>query len=374
MAEENEQGASKTEAPTQRRLQEAREQGNIPKSPDVAAFATLAAAGMTVIGAGGMAAQQITERLRPFLERPDAIDLSGNGGVGVARAAMEAASPVLWVLAAAAAAGVAANVAQQGFVWSTARIGPDLQRFNPMAGLKRLFGIDGVVHFGKSLLKVAALGITAWLILQPRAYVLQNLSGMDPSQILPLSMDAFKALLIGILIVLAVIALADVLWQRQRFTQRLMMSKEEVKEDTKQTEGDPHIKAKLRAQRMRRSKARMVQSVPKATLVVMNPTHYAVALRYVSGETAAPICVAKGLDELALKIRRVAEDYEIPVVEDPPLARALYATMEVDEVIPREHYEAVARIIGFVMGKGRRRAPPRRNGARPNAGLRPSRL
>jgi flagellar biosynthetic protein FlhB len=125
---------------------------------------------------------------------------------------------------------------------------------------------------------------------------------------------------------------------------------------------------------MRRSKARMVQSVPKATLVVMNPTHYAVALRYVSGETAAPICVAKGLDELALKIRRVAEDYEIPVVEDPPLARALYATMEVDEVIPREHYEAVARIIGFVMGKGRRRAPPRRNGARPNAGLRPSRL
>ena len=372
MAEEND-SASKTEAPTQRRLQEAREQGNIPKSPDVAAFATLAAASSVVIALGGVAARQMVARLTPFVQHPDAIDLSGNGGVGVARAALEAASPVLWVLGATAAAGVAANVAQQGFVWTTAKIGPDLDRLNPLAGLKRMFGIDGVVQFGKSLMKVAAIGLTAWLILKPRAAQLQNLSDIEPSQILPLAADAFKALLIGVLIVLAVIALADFVWQRVRFVERLKMTKEEIKEDTKQSDGDPHIKAKLRAQRIKRSKARMIQSVPKATLVVMNPTHYAVALRYVSGETAAPICVAKGLDELALKIRGVAEEHDIPVVEDPPLARALYATMEVDETIPREHYDAVARIIGFIMGKSRRRAPARPT-ARPNVGLRPSRL
>ena len=155
--------------------------------------------------------------------------------------------------------------------------------------------------------------------------------------------------------------------------QRLSMTKEEIKEDTKQSDGDPHIKAKLRAQRMKRARQRMIQAVPKATLVVMNPTHYAVALRYVSGETVAPVCVAKGLDDLALKIRGVAEEHSIPVVEDAPLARALYATMEVDQPIPREHYEAVARIIGFIMGKRSPRPParpPLRSPARPNTGLR----
>ena len=138
------------------------------------------------------------------------------------------------------------------------------------------------------------------------------------------------------------------------------MTKEEVKEDTKNSEGDPHIKAKLRAKRMAMSKKRMIQMVPKATLVVMNPTHYAVALRYVQGETAAPVCVAKGVDDLALKIREVAEAHEIAVIEDPPLARALYAAMDVDQVIPREHFEAVAKIVGFVMGRGRGGAGARR--------------
>ncbi len=367
MAEEND-GASKTEAPTQRRLDEARKSGDLAKSPDVASFATLASAGAVVLLMGGVAARQMTERLLPFISRPESIDLSGNGGVGVAQAAARAAEPMAWVLGATILAGIAGNVLQQGFVWTTGKLAPDPSRLSPMKGLKRLFGIDGLVHFGKSVLKIAALGFVAWVILLPRASALQNLAALNIAAILPFSADVFKALLIAVLVVLGVIALADFIWQRQRFMARLRMTKEEIKEDTKNSDGDPHIKAKLRAKRMALSKKRMIQMVPKATLVVMNPTHYAVALRYVQGETAAPVCVAKGVDELALKIREVAEAHEIAVIEDAPLARALFAAMDVDQVIPREHFEAVAKIVGFVLGRGKG------GGARRAAPLRPSRL
>jgi flagellar biosynthetic protein FlhB len=164
-----------------------------------------------------------------------------------------------------------------------------------------------------------------------------------------------RSLLFAVVCLLGAGAVVDWLWQRQRFMQRMRMSREEVKEDFKQTEGDPHVKNRQRQIRFQRARQRMIQAVPKATVVVMNPTHYAVALRYVQGETAAPQCVAKGLDLLALRIRQVAEENRVPVVEDPPLARALYATVEVDQTIPREHYKAVAKVIGFVMQAARRR-------------------
>jgi len=132
---------------------------------------------------------------------------------------------------------------------------------------------------------------------------------------------------------------------------RMRMSREELKEDYKSTEGDPHVKAKLKQIRMERSRKRMMQAVPTATVVVMNPTHFAVALRYEPGETAAPICVAKGVDKLALKVRDLAREHGVEVIEDPPLARALFASVEVDQVIPRQHFEAVAKIIGFILGR-----------------------
>lgn len=365
MAEENDAG-SKTEAPSQRRLTDARNKGDVAKSPDVSSFATLAAAGTVVITAGGLAAQQMATRLVPFIAKPDSIDISGFGGVGVAQAAMLAAEPALWVLCAAALAAVAGNMLQQGFIWSPSKLMPDPSRLSPAKGLERLIGVDGLVNNLKSLLKVLSLGFVAYLVLKPKAAMLQNLAALDIAAILPLSAELLKSLLIGVLILLGVIAGADWFWQRYRFIQRLRMTKEETKEETKDSEGDPHIKAKLRAKRMARSRQRVLQSVQKATVVVMNPTHYAVALRYVQGETAAPLCVAKGLDALALKIREVAEGHSIPVIEDPPLARALYASMEIDQTIPREHYEAVAKIVGFVMGRGRPRAatPPRPAGLR----------
>ena len=258
---------------------------------------------------------------------------------------------------AVAVAGAAGNLVQHGFLWSPSKIAPDFGKLNPLEGLKRMFGLDGVVQFFKSLAKIAAVSIVAYMILAPRLSALQQMPALDIAAILPVSIDALRALTVAVLIVFGLIAGLDWFWQYQRFMARMRMSREEIKQDSKDTEGDPHVRAKQRQLRMVRAKRRMMQNVPKATLVVMNPTHYAVALRYVQGETPAPICVAKGLDTLALKIRSVAEGHDIPVVEDPPLARALYGAVDIDQTIPRQHYEAVAKIIGFILsarrGRGR---------------------
>ena len=171
-----------------------------------------------------------------------------------------------------------------------------------------------------------------------------------------------RALFIAVIVFMAITAGADFLWQRFRFLDRMKMTKDELKQEHKNTEGDPHIKAKLRQMRIERSRRRMMQAVPQATMVIMNPTHYAVALLYEEGKPAAPKCVAKGLDTLALKIREVAEAAGVPIVEDPPLARALYAAIEVDEEIPPAHFQAVAKVIGFILSKARPR-----QGARPLA-------
>ena len=163
-----------------------------------------------------------------------------------------------------------------------------------------------------------------------------------------------RRLVFAVAAFLTLVAGADWFWQRQRFMTRMRMSKEELKEDYKQSEGDPHIKAKQKQMRNARAKRRMMAAVPNATVVVMNPTHYAVALKYDTSEAPAPLCVAKGVDSLALKIREIAEAAGVPVIEDPPLARALYAAVDIDEIIPPAHYEAVAKIIGFILNAGRK--------------------
>ena len=361
MAEENADGGSKTEEASPRKLEQARKQGDVAKSHDAVAWASLAGAASVLIIMGANLSRNLAEQLRPYIERPDSFDLENGGAAQVMRHAIMAAAPtIIIVLGAAAAAGVAANVLQTGLMLTPGKLAPDLSRLSPMKGFERMFGVDGLVNFGKSALKITLTSIVAWLSLRPHVTEFQLMTGLDPMTILPVAMVMLKALLLSILMLLGAGALIDFIWQKQRFMQRMRMTKEEQKEDYKQAEGDPKIKARIRQLRFERSRRRMMQNVPKATVVVMNPTHYAVALRYVQGETAAPECVAKGLDSLALKIREVAEAHNVPVIEDPPLARALYATVEVDESIPREHYEAVAKVIGFVL-QGARRRPAQRS-------------
>jgi flagellar biosynthetic protein FlhB len=359
MAEEPDK-SSKTEPPSGKRLDEARRKGEVPKSPEVASFLALCATVGVVLIGGGWLTRSIGSGLLPFIDHPADFDLSGGGALDVLRMALGAAVPALLVLAAAALAGIAGNLAQHGFMFTPAKLMPDPSKLIPTQGLKRLFGLDNLVNFFKGALKLTAFCVLAWVLLKPKAGYLPQLAGLDPAAILPISAKLLQSLLIGVLVLSGLIAGADWFWQRYRFMERMRMSREELKEEHKDAEGDPHVKAKIKQTRVTRARRRMMQNVPNATVVVTNPTHYAVALRYVAGETAAPVCVAKGLDLVALKIREVAAEHKVPVIEDPPLARALYAAIEVDESIPHEHYQAVAKIIGFVMGaaKGRPRAAP----------------
>ncbi len=361
MAEENEDGASKSEEASPRKLEEARRRGDVAKTSDLPAWASLAGAAGVTMALGGSMSHTLADQLRPYIEHPDAFNLEGGGATQVMRQAFGAAAPIIVaVLGAAALAGVAGNLVQTGFLFSPGKLAPDVSRLSPMKGLERMFGLDGLIHFGKSILKIGLTGVVAWMSLKPHANEFTQMTSLDPISLLDVTCVMLRAMLYSVLALLGAGALIDWIWQRQRFMQRMRMTKEEQKEDHKQSEGDPKIKARIRQIRFQRAKQRMMQNVPKATVVVMNPTHYAVALRYEQGVTPAPLCVAKGMDSLALKIREVAEAHNVAVIEDPPLARALYATVDVDETIPREHYEAVAKVIGFVLQGARRRARPRR--------------
>ena len=355
MAEQND-ASTKTEEATPRKLEEARKRGEVAKSMDVPAFASLAAAAGFIFIAGGWMARSLAEQLQPYVAHPDAFDLTGDGGVALLHSTAMAAAPLaIGVMFAAALAGVAGNLVQHGFLFTADRLKPDPSRLSPAEGFKRIFGVDGLVMFLRSFLKIGFVGAVAWIVIRPHMGEFQLAVGMGPAAMLVLSGEMLKALFIGVLALLGVGAGADWFWQRQRFLQRMRMTKEEMKEDFRQSEGDPHVRARLRQIRYERARRRMMQNVPKATVVVMNPTHYAIALRYEAGDTPAPLCVAKGVDDVALRIREVAEAHNVTVVEDPPLARALYATVEVDEAIPREHYEAVAKVIGFVMQQSKRK-------------------
>ena len=354
MAEEND-AASKTEEPTPRKLEQAKQKGDVVKTQDLGGLASLAAAATVIAIAGGWLSQHAAYALLPFLAHPDDMSLHDGGAVQVARQAMRACAPILAMVGlAAAAAGAAGHLVQTGLMFTPEKLKMDLKKVSPMSGFKRLFGLDSFVQFLKSVVKVLLTAAIAWWILKPFLPQFSNLPAMDPAAMLPFSADILRRLVFAVGALLLAIAGADWMWQRQRFMKRQRMTKEELKEDYKQSEGDPHVKARQKQLRNERARRRMMQAVPGATVVVMNPTHYAVALKYEAGESGAPLCVAKGLDGLALKIRAVAEEAGVPVIEDAPLARALYAAVEIDDVIPPAHYEAVAKIIGFILGAGRR--------------------
>lgn len=357
MAEEQDK-ASKTEEATPRKLEEARKKGDVAKTQDLASVLALAAAIAVILWGGAWLSVNLAETLVPFISSPHEMlgTLESGGGTEIAQMAVMALAPAVGlVMAATMLAGAGGNIVQSGFLWTTDKLKPEWSRVSPIKGFGRIFGPDGLAQFVKTFLKVLATGVIAWIALKPHAAEFAGMAALHPAAVLPAATKIAGSLMIGILSFLAVVAGIDWLWQRQRFAQKMRMSREELKEDFKQSEGDPHIKARQRQLRIERSRRRMMAAVPEATVVIMNPTHFAVALKYEAGETPAPMCVAKGVDSLALRIRAVAEEAGVPVIEDAPLARALYATVEVDQSIPRAHYEAVAKVLGFVLGAGRKR-------------------
>ncbi|MDQ3126680.1 MAG: flagellar biosynthesis protein FlhB [Pseudomonadota bacterium] len=344
---------SKTEEATPRKLADARKKGDVAKSPDVAAALSLTGAAAVVLMTGGWFATSMAEDLLPFIAAPHTMigGLETGAGVEIGAIALWAVAPFLGlVMLATILGGVGGNIAQSGLIFTAEKLKPDWSKVNPLTGFKRIFGPDGLVQFIKTFIKLLAVGFICWLVLKPHLRELENMAAMPPALILPLARDLAIALMTSTIVFLGFTAGADFLWQKYRFAERMKMSKEELKEDYKQSEGDPHVKAKLRQIRAQRSRQRMMQNVPKATVIVTNPTHYSVALRYEAGDVA-PVCVAKGVDALALRIREVGREHKVPIVENVPLARALYAAVDIDETIPREHFEAAAKVIGFVMQK-----------------------
>ncbi len=342
--------AERTEEPTPRRLDEAAKHGDVVKSQEVTTLIVLAAGTLAVTLFGPAAGTHFVEGLRVFLARPDQIAVDPQSIMAVARhigwmLLILLGAPLGLLLG----ASIGAHVVQARPVFTAEKLKPDLSKLSLTSGFQRLLGIDGWVSLLKGLVKMTLVAGALWAVLWPdRTEVLAVLQ-QSPRDLVGNMMRIAVHIALATLSVMTLVAILDYLNQRMQFLKRNRMSRHEIKEEIRQSDGDPLIKAKIRQIRMERSRQRMMARVPQATVVVMNPTHYAVALQYEAGKMAAPICVAKGVDAVALRIRDKAREHNVPVVENPPLARALYAAVEIDESIPPEHYKAVAQVIGYVL-------------------------
>jgi len=346
MAEENDQNGDKTEAPTPRRLEKAREEGQVPVSKDLSTVAALAGATIGAAMVGPDAARALIAAITVLYERPHAVDpaLMIEALWPTLRAAVLL---LLGIAGFALVLGAGSTLAQTKLNVSAKGIVPKISRLNPLAGAKRLVSPENLMEFAKSVAKLLVLIAAALAVLWDAPSQLMHAVEWEPSTLLSVTVaDTFR-LLLALLAALGAIAVLDVAWTRYRHTQRLRMSRQDIREEMKQSEGDPEIRARLRRIRAERSRSRMLAAVPKSTVVITNPTHYAVALAYDRDSSAAPKVVAKGVDHLAAKIRESAEKHRIPIIVNPPLARALY-TVELDREIPEEHYQAVAEIIAYV--------------------------
>ena len=349
MAEDRDDSQA-TEEPTQRRLDDAQAHGDIVKSQEVSTFIVLGGGTLAIAIFGQSAAESFVRTFRVFLEQPDQLLVDPSAIMGLMRGTLLHVGLIIGPpIAFLVATALAAHLLQNAPRFSPERLMPDFAKISPLAGLKRMFGMDGLTNLLKGLAKILIVGTVVWTTLWPMRGQLGMALEQSPADLVGDMMHLLMRVLIAVLSVLALLAVVDYFLQRMRFIQRNRMTKQEVKEEFRMNEGDPLIKARIRRIRMEKARKRMMAAVPNATVVITNPTHYAVALQYEQGKMDAPLCVAKGTDALALRIRAVAEEHKVPIVENPPLARALYATVEIDETIPQEHYKAVAQVIGYVL-------------------------
>jgi flagellar biosynthetic protein FlhB len=348
MAEDNDE-TENTEDPSPRRLEEAIKRGDVVKSIEVSTWFMIAGGTLVLMVFAGSAAQSLQTMLRGVLVNSYQIPADGSALAGLAKGlAMHTLAAIGIPLLLLMLAAVGGNAIQHRVLFSFDPVMPNLSRISPAAGLKRLFSKQALANFAKGLVKLVLFGSVIVMLLWPKRHLLSSMVGRDPALILPETRSLTMNMLGTVVAILFVVAAADYLFQYQQWYERQKMSVRELKEEFRQSEGDPAIKAKIRQLRQSRARKRMMAAVPKASVVITNPTHYAIALQYERGMNA-PVCVAKGADLIARKIREVAEAHGIPLVENPPLARALHATVEIDQEIPQEHYRAVAEIIGYVM-------------------------
>jgi flagellar biosynthesis protein FlhB len=344
---------SQTENATEKKLADSMERGDVPMSREVALVASLACILISLIFLLRSATQRLIAALILFLD--------GSGGMRFERSddvmallrvvLSEMLSFLTPIIALLIVGGLVASMAQNAPRFVFERIQPDLGRLSLIKGFSRTFGPKGLTEFLKSLLKLVAVGAIVAMVLSGQRVSLVNAMFMDIGDLPELILSDAIRLISAVVVATFVIAAADVVWSRIHWRRDHRMSHYEIKEEIKQMEGDRMLKARLRSIRLDRSRRRMLDGVPKATMVIVNPTHYAVALRYVRSEGGVPMVVAKGQDLIALKIREIAEQNNIPLIEDKALARSLYEVVSVDSMIPAEFYRTIAEVIHLIQSK-----------------------
>jgi flagellar biosynthetic protein FlhB len=340
--------ADRTEKPTPKKLSEARKQGQVPRSPDLGAWAGVLAMTFVLPGVLGKVGEQTQSVLRAL---PDlAAEPTAEKAVRVVTEALTAAGlALLPLLLATALVGVLAGVPQGGVRPHLSRAKPKFSKINPFAGFKRLLGPQSLWELAKNLIKTTIVGVLAYRLLSEAAPLVLG-SGRIPLGVIVGMIGDFALQLVRIVAMAAlVVGVADYLVARRRIAKELRMSRKEITDEAKQSDGDPQVKAALRRRALAMSRNRMMADIQDADVVLVNPTHVAVALRYRPG-AGAPRVVAKGAGVVAARMRELATEHRVPMVEDVPLARALYKSCEVGTEIPREMFAAVARILAFVMG------------------------
>jgi flagellar biosynthetic protein FlhB len=349
MAAEAEQGGERTEEPSQRRLQDARERGQVPRSRELTNFATMMGGSATLVAIGGSLAAHLSQMMRRGLSidpqrlwNPDSmLNSLGEACVG-------ALTVLLPVFGALIALVLLASLVLGGWNFSPRAMAPDFARLSPLAGLKRLFGLRGASELGKALLKCAVVGgvcsgVVSWIFRDVLA-----LAHMEPRAAIGRGAGLVSWSFVWLCASLAIVAMVDVPLQLFQFKRSLRMTRQELRDEAKESDGRPETKQRIRQLQQTLARRRMMHKVPTADVVIVNPTHFAVALKYDSAKMRAPRVLAKGVDLVAQNIRRIAEENRVPVFESPKLARALYRSTDLNKEIPAGLYVAVAQVLSYI--------------------------
>lgn len=356
---DTEDQSQKTEEPSQRKLEKAREEGNTFTSKEVNSFLSIFTLSLLVVLIGGIFSISLTDRLKKFITSPyDLIatvtrNSSNPPGSNVMRIMSDLILDVMPFIILPALImmiiNIFGNLAQHGIIYSPEVIKPQLSRISPIAGFKRIFSLNSVMEFLKGLLKILLVGIIVYIVIKSEIRTLSHTYKFSIVAGVALLMKGLIKLFVGVCCFMFALAVIDYLYQRFAFMQKMRMSKKELKDEHRQQEGSPEVKSKLKAMRVKMSKQRIMAAVPMADVIITNPTHYAVALEYKQETMDTPVVVAKGVDNIAMMIREVAKEHKIPIVENPPLARLLYKDIEIGKQIQEKHYKAVAEVISYIM-------------------------
>lgn len=347
----------KTEAPTPRRLQEAREKGDIAKSQEVPSAAILLAGMLSLYVLSSYMLDRLYGILRYYLGNLHVLEIAPGNMTMVARNCMlYTASVMAPVMAVIVVTAVTANYAQVGAVFSTEKITPKLEKINPIKGLSNLFSKQTLAQSVKSIAKLVIIGYVAYSEVNKAMPLILPLMDQEPLQILTFVAHVSFWIFLKSVLIVALLAGADYLFQRWQFLEKMKMTKQEVKEEAKQTEGDPHVKGRIRSIQMEMARKRMMSEVPTADVIITNPTHLAIALRYDNKTMMAPKLIAKGAGVIAHRIKELAAEHGVPLVENKPLARALYKAVDLDATIPENLFQAVAEVLAYVYSLKQRTA------------------